>query len=121
MKLIKIVNAYNAVEELSKTDGLTIIGKWSLYKVRKDISSHYEFYVQECQNLISGYKVEVNGSNVTFESADLAKEYKTKQNDIDNLEIDVQAVKQDVKLSDIPNITVQQIETLDEFIEFKPE
>jgi len=121
MKQIKIIQAYSITEELSKEDNLTINAKWVLYKLRKELSSHYEFYMNESRELFNKYETSVDGNIISFKSAEEAKEYKTKQAEIDDFEVEFSAEKQELKLSDIPCITVQQIELLDEFIEFKPE
>lgn len=121
MKQLKIIQAYNVTEQLTKDDTLTITAKWVLYKLRKELTSHYEFYVEESRKLFSNYETTVDGDNITFKTAELAKEYQTKQEEIDNFEVELNSEKQTIKLSDIPNITVQQIELLDEFIEFIPE
>lgn len=123
MKQINIVNAYIATDKLSKEDNLTINGKWVLYKLRKDLSTHYDFYVQQSRELFEEYKEYYNEDTdaFDFESAEDAKKFKEKQNAIDDFEVEYTAEKPTVKLSDIPNITVQYIEVLDEFIEFIPE
>ena len=121
MKQVKIVQAYMTTEDLSKIQDLSVKAKWVLYKLRKDLSYHYDFYVEESRNLFNNYKTEKKGDSIVFESVELAQEYKKKQEEIDNLEVDYQIPKQPLKLSDIPSITVPQIEHLDEFIEFEPE
>ena len=55
MKQIKIAQAYNVTEGLSKDQNLSIDAKWVLYKLRKDLYSYYEFYLTESQNLFSEY------------------------------------------------------------------
>ena len=121
MKQIKIINAYLATEELAKQSDLPIQIKWTLFNLRKTLSTYYTFYVDESQQLFSKYETIKEGTSIIFETPDLAEEYKTKQDAIDNFEIELDFEKQPCKLSDIPNITVQQMETLENFIDFKPE
>ena len=121
MKQINIVNAYMTTTELARSKNLTISGKWALYSVRKNLLSQYEFYVEESKNLYSQYKIERNENTLLFESPKLAAEYQTKQQEIDNFEVDTNVDKITCKLSDIPDITVEQIERLENFIEFMPE
>ena len=121
MKQIKLIQAYTTTDEISKNDNLTISAKWVLYKLRKELASHYEFYINESRELFNKYETTADKDLITFKSAAEAKEYQTKQAEIDNFEVEFSAEKQQLKLSDIPNITVQQIELLDEFIEFSPE
>ena len=123
MKQVDFVNAYTITNKLSQSEKLTISGKWALYKLRKDLLPHYEFYVEESRKLFNEYESYYNPDNdaFDFESMDDAKVFKTKQDAIDDFEVEFSAEKPRVKLSDIPDITVPQIEKLDNFIEFIPE
>ena len=121
MKQIDIINAYTITEKLSENENLSINCKWVLYKLRKELLPHYEFYIEESRKLLNEYETEINGSSITFKSEALAKEYQSKQDVIDKFEVEFESTKRSLKLSDIPNITIQQIETLDKFIEFIPE
>lgn len=121
MKQINLVQAYKTTDEISKSDNLSINAKWVLYKLRKELASHYEFYVNESKDLFNKYETSFDGDMILFKSIEEGKDYKIKQAEIDNFEVEFSAEKQKVKLSDIPNITVQQMEELDDFIEFTPE
>jgi len=121
MKQINIVNAYSITEQLAQANNLTIQGKWALYKTRKDLLSHYEFYMEESKKLFNSYETTRTEDSIQFKSQKLAEEYQKKQAEIDNLDVDVKIEKQNCKLSDIPDISVPQIEMLEQFIEFTPE
>ena len=121
IKQIEVANIFNATEEITRNNNLSINAKWILYKLRKEISSNYEFYVNESRSLFERYETKVEGNTIRFYTDEEALEYKTKQDEIDNFEIEFKTEKQQLTLSDIPNITVQQIELLDDFIEFLPE
>ena len=118
---LKIVNAYEATQQLIKENNLSINAKWELFKLRKELLSTYEFYISESKELFDKYETVVNGTAITFETPELATEYQTKQNEIDNFDVEISLSKHKLKLSDIPNISVSQIELLDGFIEFIPE
>lgn len=121
MKQLKIVKAYDTTEDLAKDENLSIEAKWVLYKLRKELLPHREFYFIESKKLLDQYETEIDGTTITFKTPELAQEYQEKQNEIDNFEVDAKYSKQPLKMSDIPNITIPQIEQLDEFILFKPE
>ena len=121
MKQYNIVKAYDITEELSKNMELSIQAKWVLYTLRKELLPYRDFYYEESKKLFDQYETEVNENTITFKTPELAKEYQQKQSEIDNFEVDAKYSKQPLKLSDIPNITIPQIEQLDEFILFKPE
>ena len=92
-----------------------------MYKLKKDLTPHFEFYIEESQKLFREYKTVQNGTRIRFETPELAKDYNDKQLKIDEFEVQTNINKQSVKLSDIPDITIQQIEALEDFIEFDPE
>ena len=117
----KIIKAYETTQELVENKDLTINAKWELFKLRKQLLPCYEFYANETRELISKYKTEINGNTISFESAELANEFQIKQNEIDNFDIDKTFEKVNLKLSDIPGITIPQMEQLEEFVEFSPE
>ena len=121
MKQVKIVEAYDVTEELAKNAELSIAAKWVLYKLRKELSHYRDFYYEESKKLFDKYETTVNENTITFQSPELAREYQIKQNEIDNFEVDAKITKQVLKLVDIPNITIQQIEILDDFIRFELE
>lgn len=120
MRQYKVVRAYDITEELSKDENLSIAAKWVLYKLRKELAHYRDFYYEESKKLFDHYDTEVNGDTITFKSPELAREYQIKQNEIDSFEIEPRYAKQPLKLSDVPNITIQQIEELDDFILFEP-
>lgn len=121
MKQIKIVDIYNATEDLSKANGLSINAKWVLFRLRKDLKVHYDFYVEESRKLLNKCDGKIDGTSILFASEENAKEYQVKQSEIDNLDVKYKVEKQSLKLSEVPSITVAQMETLGEFIEFVPE
>lgn len=118
---LKIIQAYDATQEIIQKNDLSINAKWALFKLRKELISTYEFYVNESKELFSKYKTTVKDKTIIFESPEFATEYQTKQDEIDNFEVEISISSYKLKLSDIPNITVSQIELLDGFIEFVPE
>ena len=120
MKLSKINDAYNTTEEITKNN-LPIIVKWAIFNIRKQMASHVDFYNEEIKKLLDEYKPTVEGNLLHFESEELAAEFAEKRNKIDNFEVEVNGEKPIIKLSDIPDITVQQMEQLENFITFNPE
>ena len=120
MKQIDAANAYFVTDKLIQQKNLSIQGKWILYTLRKELNPAYEFYKKESRDLFNQYDTTADGNVINFKSPELAADYKKKQEDIDNLEID-NLEKKTLKLSDIPDITVEEIELLEKFIEFTPE
>ena len=121
MKQSRIINAYSITEALSSSESLTTMGKWVLYSVRKTLSPHYEFQMEENKKLIEKYNGKVSENTIQFETPEDATAFQKEFNEIEELEIDMDFKKQEVKLSDIPDITIKQMEALEDFIEFIPE
>lgn len=120
MKQFIINKIYNETEELTKQD-LTIQGKWIIYKIRKTLLPHIEFYQGEVQKLLDEYKPEYENENLKFKTPEIAQEFLNKEQEVENFEVEVQNTKESLKLSDIPGISIQQMELLEDFIEFVPE
>lgn len=123
MKQAKIMNVYSITEKLSSTEGLTPNGKWVLYITRKALTPHYEFQLTEVKKLFEKYEAEQDREKGTFnfKTPEDAQSFKEEYDELDNLDVELDLNMQHAKLSDIPAITVQQIEALEEFIEFTPE
>lgn len=121
MKLSKINNAFSATEEITKQNDLTIKVKWTIFNIRKQLSSHVDFYGEEIRKLLDEYKPTVEGTILRFEKKEQAAEFSEKRDKIDNFEVEITIEKASLNLSDIPNITVQQMEQLEDFITFNPE
>ena len=121
MKLSKINDAYNATEEITKQNDLSIIVKWAIFNIRKQMAAHVDFYNDEIKKLLDEYKPTVEGNLLHFEKEEQAKEFSEKRNKIDDFEVEINNEKPIIKLSDIPDITVQQMEQLEDFITFNPE
>lgn len=121
MKQSKINIAFSATEELIKQSDLSISGKWILFKVRKELSVHMDFFKDEMNKLLEEFHPSFENNMLKFESADKRIEFEKRQKELENFEIKTVFTKETLKLSDIPGITVPQMEMLQDFIEFNPE
>ena len=123
MKQIKITNAYAVTDALANDPSLTLKGKWAFYSLRKALAPHYDFQVEENKRLTEKYKGTYDPSTnmINFESPEIRDEFVKEHNDLDNLEVDITFSKQKLSLTDVPKITISQIEALEDFIEFIPE
>lgn len=123
MKLAKIINVFNTTEVLAGDPNLTHAGKWVLYSVRKQLADHSEFQREELQKLFEKYPATYNAETreLTFKSTKARDAFLEESKKLDDLEIEINIVKQKAKLSDIPGITIQQMEAVEDFIDFIPE
>jgi len=121
MTQIKIVNAYTVTDSLAAMNNLSISAKWVIYKLRKNLLPYRDFYVQESRKLLDKYKPTVQGNTISFNKPEDAQSYQAEQKEIDSFDVDISIQKQELKLSEIPDISIPQIEQLEDFINFMPE
>ena len=124
MKQINVINAYSTTEKLSDNGDLPINTKWILCQTRKTLRPHYEFQVEQNKQILEKYNGQYDQATnqINFETIDQANGFQKEHDELDNLDVEVQLdIKPTLKLSEIPNITVHQMETLEAFIEFIPE
>ena len=118
MKQSKIIRAYEISDKLAEQTDLTNEGKWVLFMLRKDLSSSYEFNQQRYVEILNKYKGTVNGDKITFDSPETAQKFKKELDELSEMDTELDIKTQELSLSDIPSITVHEVEALQDFINF---
>ena len=119
MKQAKIIIAYEVSDKLAEQDNLTNEGKWTLFMLRKDLSPSYEFNQTRYVEILNKHKGIINGDSIKFETPEIAAEFAKEINDLGEMDTSLDIKKQELSFNDIPNLTVHDIEALEDFIEFK--
>lgn len=124
MKLKKIVDAYLATLELSRTD-TDYKTAYALMKLKKKTQNQFEFYVQQERELLEKYAdKDENGSVIYFDKANVRisdperlREYEKARRELNELETDdkIRQYSAPVPKSIKPSI----LEALDGFILFE--
>lgn len=119
MKQAKIIQAYKATEEISKNTNLSLDTLWTFYRLRKALLPHWEFQVEREEALKNKYS-QYADENGTI-SGEPYKEYLNEFNELLNLDKDVEFEKVKLVLQEGMGITIQMMESLDDFVEFTHE
>lgn len=92
-----------------------------LYFLRKELESHFQFYIDESRKLIEEYGGTLGEKGqINFTNADKAKEYIKLQSELDNAEVDINTPIVQISLAQNPNLTLSEndIENVEGLIEF---
>lgn len=115
-----INEVYSATEKLSENKELSDSVLWCLYKLRKDLRIHVDFYKEREQDIKDKYisYVDENGQI----HGEIMNQYLHELEDLNNMDKDVSNItKYTISLKDINGITVHDMESLEAFIEFTNE
>ena len=118
MKQLQIVNAYNKMESLADNKNLSKESQWALYKLRKDLKPHFDFQVEQEENLRDKYLPFADERQML--PPDKTQEYVKELDEIGNLEIDMGAFEK-ARIPLVDGISFKTMEDLEDFIEFYTE
>ena len=120
MKQYKIINAYRALNALSNNDRFSYEVLWSLYQLKKDLQPHAEFYDEALNKINQKYSQYADENGMI--KGDPFKEYSIQLSELEQMEKDVSDIDKPVlKIKDMPGISLQVVEALEDFIEFQKE
>lgn len=118
MKQSKIIQAYELTDKLGEQTNISNKGKWVLFKLRKDLLPAYEFNRERYVELYKKHNGTTDGDKIKFETPEIAQAFVDDLNELADLDTELDFSKQELSLNDIPDITVHEIEILDDFITF---
>ena len=119
------VKAYTALWEMAKRP-LNSLAAYRLFRLKKALTPVLEFQVEQEEKIIAdlGGTVADSGA-VRFDnlSEDKVKErqieYIKKRRELNGMECEVDIDKQSMSVAEIPDISIHEMETLDDFIDWK--
>jgi len=122
MTLIKIMNAWNALERLMQQSNSYKMA-YSLTKIKKELESNVDFYRDKERELIETYaERDENGDVVISDKGEFRvadaniSEFVSKHNELNSVEVDIEPYK----IDDCPQtISGADLEALEGIIEFK--
>lgn len=107
--------AYVALIQLGK--GVKGLTAYALYKLKNELKKIVDFQSEEEMKLIEKHGGTVTETNMIQLPDDADKKaFNKEMEELHNLGCDVQPIE--VKVSELPDITLLQVETLDGFIKF---
>lgn len=127
MKQMELVNAYKALSHLA-VQTLPVKTAYAIHKLRRALSSGWEFQVAQEQALLEKYHPAVEGNVLRFgdandpEAVERANAYARDLQELNNMEADCdphQVVR--ILLTDSIALTANEIDALDGFVEFYEE
>lgn len=123
MKQKDIIKAFHALQKYEEKD-LPIRISYSLFKVKKLIEDQVEFQLNAEQEIFQKYKPTSNeDGSLKFESEEqareFAQEFSNKIDEIGEIEVELDLKnKPKISLDQIVDMSIEDIEALEPFIEF---
>ena len=120
MKQGKIIAAYNTIENLRKQDvRYPSTVSMALFRTKKALEAQYEFQSEEEKKLVEELNpTQEDNGTLKFASEEDAQKFVNRMREINDIDVDLDYTKQKIKLRDEFGLTLDEIETLDPFIEF---
>ena len=115
----KIIQAYELTDELKSKKDISVSVKWMLYQLRSALRPHCEFFAETEEEIKEKYREKADENGKIYKED--AFNYQTEMNELYTMEKDIQLDKLKIKLSDCGDISVEEMEKLDSFIEFEME
>lgn len=120
MTNFEINNIYTVTEKLSEKDQFSDSVLWCLFKLRKDLREHVDFYNERLKSIQDKYVsyADENGQihgEVMDKYVNDVKELGLMDKDISNV------AKYDISIKEFKGITVHDMESLEPFINFTNE
>ena len=119
VKQEKAVQAFLTIMAISKRP-LNSFAAFKLFKLKKALQDSFEFQREQESKLIEEFEGKMNElGNVSFPDTDKATAFKARQKELDEVEQDIAIDRMMFTLKELPELSIEQIETLDTFIEIK--
>ena len=115
-----INNVYKTTEKLSEDKNLSDSVLWCLFKLRKDLRVHTDFYEERLQDIKNKYMSYADENGQIH--GDISDQYMKDVNELDNMDKDISDItKYDISIKEFKGITVHDMESLEPFINFTNE
>ena len=113
------VQAYLTIMAISKRP-LQSFAAFKLFKLKKALQDAFDFQREEEAKYIEEFEGTVNEfGSVNFPDPDKAAGFKKKQAELDEVEQEIDIGRMTFTLKELPELSVEQIETLDAIIEIR--
>ena len=116
MKQSRIIELYKATEKLAKIEGFTPNDQWKIYTLRKNFRPHVEFQQERERALVEKYTPFADDNGVIKGEPYL--NYLKEKAELNDLDVEFNCEK--IVLPLLKGLTFQDIEELEDIVEFKP-
>lgn len=117
MKQFKINNAYKKMEALAENGELSQLEQWKLYKLRKTLKPHVDFFAEQEGVINDKYREFIDEKGMIH--GEPALKYATEIGELNNLDVDMDNF-QKPEIRFVGGISFKTAEELEEFIDFIP-
>lgn len=127
MKQKDIITAYQAIMSFSANEknkkNASLKLNYGLFKIRKMLEPHYEFQGEQEKKIFQELNpVRTDDGNLDFGTSEKRDTFIQKMQELTDMEVDLgEFVKPVVSLNEDVTFTLDEIQALEEFIDFKEE
>lgn len=118
MKQGQIVKAYQAIQK-HENEELPLDISYAFFKVKKQLTDQWNFQLEREKVIFDKYKISNENGQLTFEKPEDQNKFIHEIEELADMEIDWEYDKVKVNIGDRMQITISELEALDEFMEFK--
>lgn len=115
----KAVVAYKTINKISGGN-LPLPVAFALFKMKKKLAAQFEFQIEQEQKIIEECKASVDAEgNWTFESEEDKKAFVERLTEVSNMPVEIDIDPQTIPLNANIELSVEDMEALENFIEFE--
>lgn len=119
MKQMKIINAYKAVEPISKDKDLPSDISYIFYRIRKLLQPQWDFQMEREKALFEKYSPKYENERLVFESPKEAKEFSEEMKKLSDIEVDLGDYKKmDFHPTSSVKLSAEDMEKLEDFLNY---
>ena len=119
MKQYKIIQAYKATNRIKELVDIPNDVAFTFYKLRKKLQPQWDFQVERETAIQQKYEFSIDGNNIVFKNPEDAKSCTKEMEELANMDIDLNIEKIPLQISDHPLLSVEEMETLEDFLEYR--
>ena len=119
MKQSQIVKAYKVIEKYEDKE-LPLDISFAFFKLKKLLQAQWDFQIETEKKIFGRHKIQQTENNVLqFETAEDTNDFFEELNDLAELDVDLSFKKIKVNIGDRMNLSIADLEALDEFMEIE--
>lgn len=113
----KVITAYKVLEKMSKQT-LPIKEAYALHKLRGKLKTAFDFQVEQEERLIEKLNPKIENGSLFFQNVDDAQEWQDEMIAVGNMESDIEFEPIKISINDDLQISLDDIDALEGFVDF---
>lgn len=115
----KAINAYRTIAKLSQQP-MNSFTAYKMFKLKKALNDPFEFVSEQEKKFVDEIGGVINDEGrIVFKTVEDSEQYLKKRSELDETECDVNIKKTAFTLNELPDLSVADMESLDEFVEWE--